>query len=157
MVFLTVVLSVLLLVINNVAQGQYIYYPYAPRALYQPAMNVSFVSGSLGFFDEADGYGKEAGYNGCLGITFDRTEKYLFVGSADGKKLRKLNYYTKYAKTIALKRDTVGNCKTKNTKIVCEYVIVKILNCYLYTFLVSFFLSFCFNLFFFLRGQRIRF
>ena len=72
----------------------YIYYPLSPNALYQEGMNVSFVSGRVLFFNEVAGYGADGAYNGALGIVFDRTEKYAFVTSADGKKLRKLNIRT---------------------------------------------------------------
>jgi len=76
------------------AQADYIYYPLAPNALYQPGMNVSFVSGRTGYYAEIAGYGSDGQYNGALGITFDRTEKYAFVTSASGKKIRKLNLRT---------------------------------------------------------------
>ena len=55
---------------------------------------MSFVSGRVLFFNEVAGYGADGSYNGALGIVFDRTEKYAFVTSADGKKLRKLNIRT---------------------------------------------------------------
>jgi hypothetical protein len=73
---------------------QYIAYPFAPNALYQPWMNVSFVSGRLGFFAETAGFHSAGVYNGVLGITFDKTETFGFLTSADGKKLRKLDLQT---------------------------------------------------------------
>jgi len=73
---------------------QYIAYPFAPNALYQPWMNVSFVSGKLGYFAETAGFHSSGVYNGVLGITFDKTETYGFLTSADGKKLRKLDLQT---------------------------------------------------------------
>jgi hypothetical protein len=73
---------------------QYIAYPFAPNALYQPWMNVSFVSGRLGFFAETAGFHSSGVYNGVLGITFDKTETYGFLTSADGKKVRKLDLQT---------------------------------------------------------------
>jgi hypothetical protein len=72
----------------------YIYYPLAPKALYQEGMNVSFVSGRFGFYQESPGFGADGIYNGVLGVTFERTEKFAFLTSADGKKVRKLNYRT---------------------------------------------------------------
>jgi hypothetical protein len=74
----------------------YTYYPYAPNALYQHWLNVSFASGKLGFFSEKAGVGSGGSYNGVLGITFDKTEKYAFLTSADGKKLRKLRLNDEY-------------------------------------------------------------
>jgi len=77
-----------------VAVNAYIYYPFAPNAYYQEGMNVSFVSGRTGFYQETEGFGSQGIYNGALGLAFEKTEKYAFVASADGKKLRKLNYRT---------------------------------------------------------------
>ena len=74
--------------------SQYITYPFAPDALYQPWMNVSFVSGRLGYFAETAGISSSGVYNGVLGITFDKTETYGFLTSADGKKVRKLDLKT---------------------------------------------------------------
>ena len=85
---------VLILALVLVAVNAYIYYPFAPNAKYQEGMNVSFVSGRTGFYQEIAGFGSEGIYNGALGIAFEKTEKYAFVGSADGKKIRKLNYRT---------------------------------------------------------------
>jgi hypothetical protein len=89
----TIVIALVLVLVARLVKG-YIYYPLAPNALYQEAMNVSFVSGRVLFFNEVAGYGADGSYNGALGIVFDRTEKYAFVTSADGKKLRKLNIRT---------------------------------------------------------------
>jgi hypothetical protein len=72
------------------------YNPLAPKALYQTGMNVSFVSGDSTVFAERAGYGSDGKYNGALGVAFERSEKYAFVGSADGKKIRKLNYRTSF-------------------------------------------------------------
>ena len=72
----------------------YIYYPLAPKALYQEGMNVSFVSGRFGFYQESPGFGADGIYNGVLGVIFERTEKFAFLTSADGKKVRKLNFRT---------------------------------------------------------------
>ena len=74
----------------------YVYYPFAPSALYQEGMNVSFVSGRFSFYQEQAGYGSNGVYNGVLGLSFDRTEKYVVLSSADGKKIRKLNFRTTY-------------------------------------------------------------
>ena len=91
--------------------GQYIYYPYAPNALYQQGMNVSFVSGLFQNYQEQAGFGSSGVYNGAFGVTFDRTEQYLFVTSADGKKIRKLNYRTTYVGSdITRKYCTVLHC-----------------------------------------------
>jgi hypothetical protein len=95
---LEIMLFVLLLIavyeVN--ARSGYIYYPFAPNALYQSAMNVSFVSGRSRYFQEEAGFGSQGSYNGVLGITFDETEKWGFLTSADGKKVRKLNQRTTY-------------------------------------------------------------
>ena len=74
----------------------YIYYPFAPNALYQSGINVSFVSGRSRYFQEEAGFGSQGSYNGVLGITFDETEKWGFLTSADGKEVRKLNLRTTY-------------------------------------------------------------
>ena len=95
--YLCLYLCLLLSHLGTVAVwGQYIYYPYAPNALYQQGMNVSFVSGLFQNYQEQAGFGSSGVYNGAFGVTFDRTEQYLFVTSADGKKIRKLNYRTSY-------------------------------------------------------------
>ena len=72
----------------------YVYSPLAPNALYQEGMNVSFVSGQLKSFAEQAGFGSNGIYNGAFGLIFEKSEKYAFVGSADGKKIRKLNFRT---------------------------------------------------------------
>jgi hypothetical protein len=72
------------------------YYPFAPNAQYQRWINVSFASGKLGFFSEKAGVGSSGAYNGVLGITFDKTENYAFLTSADGKKLRRLTLNSAY-------------------------------------------------------------
>jgi hypothetical protein len=77
-----------------VLSSQYIHYPLAPNALYQPWMNVSFVSGRLGYFAETAGFHSSGVYNGVLGIAFDKTETYGFLTSADGSKVRKLDLQT---------------------------------------------------------------
>ena len=74
----------------------YQYYPFVPNALYQTGMNVSFVSGMFSFFQDNAGFGTSGSYNGVIGITFDRTEKFGFLTTADGKVLRKLNLRTTY-------------------------------------------------------------
>ena len=74
----------------------YIYSPFAPTALFQQAMNLSFISGQFSFYQEQAGYGSNGVYNGVLGIAFDRTENFAFLTSADGKKIRKLNYRTTF-------------------------------------------------------------
>ena len=74
--------------------SQYIAYPFAPNALYQPWMNVSFVSGRFSYYAEAAGFHSSGIYNGVLGITFDKTETYGFLTSADGKTVRKLDLQT---------------------------------------------------------------
>ena len=74
----------------------FVYYPFAPKALYQEGMNVSFVSGRLAYFQEQSGYASAGIYNGVLGAVFDRTEKYVFLTASDGKKVRKLNFRTTY-------------------------------------------------------------
>ena len=90
---LAIVFVIALTLVSRLVEG-YIYYPLSPNALYQEGMNVSFVSGRFLFFNEVAGYGADGAYNGVLGIVFDRTEKYAFLTSADGKKLRKLNVRT---------------------------------------------------------------
>ena len=57
-------------------------------------INVSFVSGRLGYFAETAGYHSGGVYNGVLGITMDKTETYGFLTSVDGKKVRKLDLKT---------------------------------------------------------------
>ena len=76
--------------------GETVYYPFAPQALYQAAMNITFLSGRFNYYQEQPGYSANGVYNGVLGLNFERTEKYIILASADGKKLRKLNYRTKY-------------------------------------------------------------
>jgi hypothetical protein len=73
---------------------QYVSSAFAPNALYQMWMNVSFVSGRLGYFAETAGFHSGGVYNGVLGIALDKTEKYGFLTSADGKKVRKLDLKT---------------------------------------------------------------
>jgi hypothetical protein len=74
----------------------YQYYPFAPNALYQTGMNVSFVSGVFSFFQDTAGFGSSGSYNGVIGITLDRTETFGFLTTVDGKALRKLNLRTTY-------------------------------------------------------------
>ena len=74
--------------------SQYISYPFAPDALYQPWMNVSFVSGRLSYYTDAAGFHSSGMYNGVLGITLDKTETYGFLTSAYGKTVRKLDLQT---------------------------------------------------------------
>lgn len=89
------VLQIALLVLWLTSCGaSYVYYPFAPSALYQAGMNVSFVSGKAGFFADVAGYGSSGAYNGALGIALDRTERFAFISSADGKGIRKLNIRT---------------------------------------------------------------
>ena len=57
-------------------------------------MNVSFVSGRLGYFTETAGFHSGGIYNGVLGIAFDKTETYGFLTSAGGKSVRKLDLKT---------------------------------------------------------------
>lgn len=59
-------------------------------------MNISLISGTFESSSEKVGYGRAGSYGGTLGITFDRTENYLFIASADTKTIRKLNYRTTY-------------------------------------------------------------
>ena len=91
---MTIVAVIIVLATMQVIANAYIYYPLAPRALYQEAMNISFVSGRFGFFSEFAGFGADGSYNGVLGIAFDQTEKFAVLTSADGKKVRKLNIRT---------------------------------------------------------------
>jgi hypothetical protein len=81
---------------STTSRPRYVYYPFAPNALYQSGMNVSFVSGRVNYFQEEAGFGSQGSYNGVLGIAFDETEKWGFLTSADGKKVRKLNLRTTY-------------------------------------------------------------
>ena len=82
-----------LLLLHRIA-ANYIYYPFAPNALYQEGMNISFVSGRFSFYAETPGYGANGIYNGVLAVAFERTEKFAFLTTGDGKKARKLNYRT---------------------------------------------------------------
>jgi hypothetical protein len=95
MLFLAFSVLFFTVVVNGITPG-YIYSPFAPSALYQESMNLSFISGSKGTYQEQAGQGTGGIYNGVLGVTFDRTYTYGFITSADGKKLRKLNYQTAY-------------------------------------------------------------
>ena len=76
------------------ALAQYVVSVTTPNALYQQWMNVSFVSGRLSYYAESAGFHSGGVYNGVLGITFDKTESYGFLTSADGKKVRKLDLAT---------------------------------------------------------------
>ena len=78
------------------AGSLYVYYPFSPNALFQAGMNVSFMSGKYTFYNELPGFGDSGVYNGAFGVTFERTEQFVFVSSADGKNLRKLNYRTTF-------------------------------------------------------------
>lgn len=84
----------LVLVATCVSVSSYVISPSVPNALYQEWMNVSFVSGRLNYFAETAGFASSGVYNGVLGITFDKTESYGFLTSADGKKVRKLSLKT---------------------------------------------------------------
>ena len=59
-------------------------------------MNVTTWSGIFSTFQDVAGFGTSGGYNGVLGVTFDRTEQYNLLCDADGKQIRKLNYRTTY-------------------------------------------------------------
>jgi len=73
----------------------YVFSPFAPNALYQKWLNVTFVAGKLSYFSEVAGIGSTASFNGVLGIAFDKTEAYAFLTSADGKKVRKMELSTR--------------------------------------------------------------
>ena len=105
-----------------VAVNAYIYYPLAPNALYQEGMNISFVSGDSKKFQEKAGFGSDGAYNGAFGLAFERTEKYSFVGSADGKKLRKLNY-----RTTQVGLDITGDIKNSSTLLNFDSSILSII------------------------------
>ena len=72
--------------------GNYFHYSLARNALYQEGMMVSLVSGMIDLSLEHSGIGTSAAYHGVLGLAFDRTEKYAFISSGDGKSIRKLNF-----------------------------------------------------------------
>ncbi len=72
----------------------YIYYPFAPNAHYQEGMNFSFFSGYKTTYAETAGYADKGTYNGVLSVAFERTEKFAFLTTGDGKKIRKINYRT---------------------------------------------------------------
>jgi hypothetical protein len=59
-------------------------------------MNVSLASGRLSYFADVPGTGPSASYNGILGVAFDKSEKYAFLTSADGKQVRLLTVATNY-------------------------------------------------------------
>ena len=93
MILIVVVAFVSLALVARVVKG-YIYYPLSPNALYQEGMNVSFVSGRVSLYNDVAGNGADGSYNGALGIVFDRTERFAFITSVNGRKLRKLNIRT---------------------------------------------------------------
>jgi hypothetical protein len=72
----------------------FVQYDLAPNAIYHNWLDVRFVSGSLQVFAETPGVGNHSAYNGVLGAAFDKTEDYLFLSTAEGKKIRKLNIAT---------------------------------------------------------------
>jgi hypothetical protein len=84
------------LCVSIVVQSEYVYYPYAPLARYQSNMNITFVSGRTGYYQETAGFGSNGVYNGVLGITFERTENFAFLTTAIGKTIRKLNVRTTF-------------------------------------------------------------
>lgn len=70
--------------------------PLSPNALYQPHVNISLASGTVGYYDDLAGTGAGASYNGAYGISFDVSGTVAFVASVDSKKLRKLALASRY-------------------------------------------------------------
>jgi hypothetical protein len=82
----------------NVTKKCYFEYNFAPSGLFEFGMNVKFVAGTFQIFADIPGMGNTAAFNGILGVVLDFTEKFAFISSSEGKKIR----------TISLSSSEVG-------------------------------------------------
>ena len=94
---LALILVYLLAVTSRVIAETYVYYPFAPNALYQKYMQVSLAAGQYRFYNDLAGIGSYSSFNGVYGIGFDNTETYALITSVESKKFRKLRLSDEFA------------------------------------------------------------